>query len=90
MTARIKELEAALSEAQSTVQSASRAPPPQVPEEPNREPDAEVHRLIEAVGSLAINDDGASKYHGSTSSSEVRLLLTLIISWIYLIFTVSI
>ncbi|CAL1714732.1 unnamed protein product [Somion occarium] len=70
MTARIKELEAALSEAQSTVQSASRAPPPQVPEEPNREPDAEVHRLIEAVGSLAINDDGASKYHGSTSSSE--------------------
>ncbi|KAK7686373.1 hypothetical protein QCA50_010597 [Cerrena zonata] len=70
LTAKVKELEAALSNAQRATASSSHPSTSNMSEGLDREPDGQVGRLAESVGSMAISEEGATKYHGSTSSSE--------------------
>ncbi|KAI0078657.1 hypothetical protein K474DRAFT_862934 [Panus rudis PR-1116 ss-1] len=65
MRARIRELESALRTAQDKLRMSSQFPKPETQTEPpNREPDSvdKDPRLLDAIGSLSIKDDGAVKY----------------------------
>lgn len=82
MTGRIKELEEALHETQRSNRDGS-GPYPLLKtssqshehvEEPDLRTiyDDEVHDVTESIGSLSIDGDGRTKYHGESVGSEVR------------------
>lgn len=71
LTARIHELEGALSQ-----QANGETHPLLQPRDPQREEidalyEKGLHEVSEAIGSLAIGQDGQAKYHGETAGSEV-------------------
>ena len=77
LTARVKELEAALHEAQRLSGSISQQSASSIPQPESLEPDGRVQGLSESIGSMSISEEGATKYYGSTSSSEVCCLVCI-------------
>lgn len=72
MSAKIKELECALAAAHLQLRSGSDPPEDSVDRNPDMDPIARRRSYGESSGSLAIDQDGVSRFYGDTASSEVR------------------
>lgn len=88
MTGRIKELEEALHKSQKSNRGGSEPHPLLQTPSQSREYaelpelrtiyDEEVHDVSESIGSLSIDVNGRTKYHGESVGSEVRQLIPVI------------
>jgi len=79
MSARIKELEKALSDSQAgkptshpLLRDAGRPDPFEDINDLEAKYEANVDSISAAIGTLSIGQDGRAKYYGNTASSEVR------------------
>ena len=72
MSAKIKELECALAAAHLQLRSGSDPPEDSIDRNPDLDPIARRRSYGESSGSLAIDQDGVSRFYGDTASSEVR------------------